>query len=49
MTRIESVRTGLRPTFKRILRKYQYPPDQADSAVELVLQQSEALGEAWEH
>lgn len=49
MTRIESARTSLRPTFKRILRKYKYPPDKADSAVELVLQQAEALGEAWEH
>ena len=32
---------------KRILRKYEYPPDQQDSAVDLVLQQAKALGEAW--
>jgi type I restriction enzyme R subunit len=32
---------------KRILRKYKYPPDQQAAAVELVLQQAEALGEAW--
>ena len=32
---------------KRILRKYKYPPDHADGAVELVLQQAEALGESW--
>ena len=32
---------------KRILRKYKYPPDQADAAVELVLQQAQALGESW--
>ena len=32
---------------KRILRKYKYPPDQADVAVELVLQQAKALGENW--
>jgi type I restriction enzyme, R subunit len=43
----ESVRASLRLMVKRILRKYKYPPDMADSAVELVLQQAEALGEAW--
>jgi type I restriction enzyme R subunit len=32
---------------KRVLRKYKYPPDQAEEAVELVLQQVETLGEAW--
>lgn len=43
----ESVRASLRLMVKRILRKYKYPPDLADVAVELVLQQAEALGEAW--
>jgi type I restriction enzyme R subunit len=43
----ESVRATLRLMVKRILRKYKYPPDQQDAAVELVLQQAEALGEAW--
>lgn len=43
----ESVRASLRLMVKRILRKYKYPPDLADGAVELVLQQAEALGEAW--
>ena len=32
---------------KRILRKYKYPPDQQDAAVELVLEQVERLGESW--
>ncbi|MCC2596924.1 DUF3387 domain-containing protein [Pusillimonas sp. MFBS29] len=32
---------------KRILRKYKYPPDMADAAVELVLQQAEVLGDEW--
>jgi len=32
---------------KRILRKYKYPPDQADNAVELVLEQAQSLGEEW--
>ncbi|MDN7815878.1 type I restriction endonuclease subunit R [Burkholderia vietnamiensis] len=43
----ESVRAKLRLMVKRILRKYKYPPDQQEGAVELVLQQAEALGEAW--
>jgi type I restriction enzyme R subunit len=42
-----SVRASLRLMVKRILRKYKYPPDQADAAVELVLQQAQALGESW--
>lgn len=43
----ESVRANLRLMVKRILRKYKYPPDMADAAVELVLEQAETLGEAW--
>ena len=43
----ESVRAKLRLMVKRILRKYKYPPDAADAAVDLVLQQAEALGESW--
>lgn len=43
----ESVRAKLRLMVKRILRKYKYPPDQQDGAVELVLQQAQVLGEAW--
>ena len=43
----ESGRARLRLMVKRILRKYKYPPDQQESAVELVLQQAQALGEAW--
>jgi len=44
----ESVRAKLRLMVKRILRKYKYPPDQQDAAVELVLEQVQAMGEAWE-
>lgn len=44
----ESVRAKLRLMVKRILRKYKYPPDQQDGAVEQVLEQAEALGEAWQ-
>jgi len=43
----ESVRAKLRLMVKRILRKYKYPPDRQDEAVELVLQQAQALGDAW--
>jgi len=43
----ESVRAKLRLMVKRILKKYKYPPDQADNAVQLVLEQAEALGEVW--
>lgn len=37
------MRAKLRLLVKRILRKYKYPPDQQDAAVELVLRQAEAL------
>jgi type I restriction enzyme, R subunit len=43
----ESVRATLRLMVKRVLRKYKYPPDQAEAAVDLVLQQVETLGESW--
>ncbi|QKQ49582.1 type I restriction endonuclease subunit R [Achromobacter denitrificans] len=43
----ESVRASLRLMVKRILRKYKYPPDMADTAVELILMQAERLGEEW--
>ncbi len=43
----ESVQAKLRLMVRRILRKYKYPPDQQDGAVELVLRQAKALGEAW--
>ena len=37
----------LRLMVKRILRKYKYPPDLQDAAVETVLQQAQALGMSW--
>jgi len=43
----ESIRAKLRIMVKRILKKYKYPPDLQEGAVELVLQQAEALGESW--
>ena len=46
-TERESVQAKLRLMVKRILRKYKYPPDLEAAAVELVLQQAQALGESW--
>jgi type I restriction enzyme R subunit len=43
----ESVRAKLRLMVKRILRKYKYPPDDQEEAVQVVLQQAEALGCEW--
>ena len=41
----ESVRARLRLLIKSMLRRYRYPPDEVASAVDLVLQQAETLGE----
>ena len=43
----DSVQAKLRLMVKRILRKYRYPPDRQDAAVELVLQQARTMGESW--
>jgi type I restriction enzyme R subunit len=32
---------------KRVLRKYKYPPDLQEAAVDLVLRQAQVLGESW--
>ena len=43
----DTVRARLRLLVKRILRKYKYPPDLEQHAIDLVLQQAETLSEAW--
>ena len=43
----DSVRAKLRLLVKRILRKYKYPPDQQEDAINLVLQQAESLSAEW--
>ncbi|UFS56840.1 type I restriction endonuclease subunit R [Comamonadaceae bacterium M7527] len=43
----ENARARLRVLVKRILRKYGYPPDLQDTAVQMVLQQAEALSAMW--
>lgn len=41
----ENVRAKLRLKIKSLLKRYKYPPDQQVTAIELVLQQAETLGE----
>ncbi len=43
----DSVRAKLRNLVRRALRKWKYPPDKADEAIELYLQQAEALSQSW--
>jgi type I restriction enzyme R subunit len=43
----DSARARMRVLVKRILRKYGYPPDLQDVAVQTVLQQAEALSAGW--
>jgi type I restriction enzyme R subunit len=43
----DSARARMRVLVKRILRKYGYPPDLQDEAVQTVLQQAEALSAGW--
>ena len=42
-----SIQSKLRLLVKRILRKYKYPPDLQEAAVDLVLQQAQVMGESW--
>lgn len=43
----DSVRAKLRNLVRRALRKWKYPPDRADEAIELCLKQAEALSHSW--
>ena len=43
----ENARAHLRVLVKRILRKYGYPPDKQEKAVQLVLEQAEVLSSEW--
>jgi type I restriction enzyme R subunit len=45
--RRESARARLRLLVKQILKKYGYPPDMQDAAVQTVLLQTEALAQTW--
>ncbi len=46
-THKENARARMRVLVKRILRKYGYPPDLQDEAVQTVLRQAEALSAGW--
>jgi type I restriction enzyme R subunit len=43
----ESVKAKLRVLVRRLLRKYDYPPDKQERATETVLQQAEVLAGGW--
>ncbi|WP_339804848.1 type I restriction endonuclease subunit R [uncultured Marinobacter sp.] len=43
----ESVRAKLRILVRRTLQRYKYPPDKAPAAIELIMEQAEALSNEW--
>jgi type I restriction enzyme, R subunit len=43
----DSVRAKLRNLVRITLRRYKYPPDKTEAAIELVLQQAEVLSNTW--
>jgi len=43
----DSARAKMRVLVKRILRKYGYPPDLQDAAMQTVLQQAEVWSAGW--
>lgn len=43
----DSVRAKLRNMVRVLLRRYKYPPDKADEAIDLVLKQAEVLSSCW--
>ncbi len=43
----DSVRAKMRNLVRRLLKKYKYPPDMQDDAIDLVLRQAEVLSEGW--
>ena len=45
----ESVRSRMKVTVKRLLRRYGYPPDKQALATDTVLQQAQLFTEEWVH
>ncbi|MEB3259386.1 MAG: type I restriction endonuclease subunit R [Cyanobacteriota bacterium] len=43
----DNVRARLRTMIKSLLKRYKYPPDQEQAAIDLVLRQTEILSEEW--
>lgn len=44
----ESVRARMRNLVRRLLRRWKYPPDAAEEAIQLVLEQAEVLADEWD-
>ena len=43
----DSVRARMRNLVRRLLRRFKYPPDRSDEAIQLVLEQADALAGKW--
>lgn len=43
----ESIRASMRLQIRRLLRKYKYPPDKQEAAIEVVIKQAEVLCDEW--
>ncbi|RLV58108.1 type I restriction endonuclease subunit R [Parashewanella curva] len=43
----DSVRARMRNLVRRLLRRWKYPPDAADAAIKLALEQAEVLADSW--
>ncbi|NQY87203.1 MAG: type I restriction endonuclease subunit R [Colwellia sp.] len=43
----DSVRARMRNIVRRLLRRWKYPPDKADEAIKLILEQAEVLADSW--
>ncbi len=43
----ENVRAKLRNLVRRLLRKYKYPPDKQQEAIDLVLDQANVMADSW--
>lgn len=46
-TKKESVRAAMRRDVRRLLKKYKYPPDQTEKAIDTVLRQAELMATEW--
>ena len=38
---------SIRIKIKRLLRKYKYPPEKTEAAINLIIEQAETLSESW--
>ena len=42
-----SIQAKMRVTIRRLLKKYNYPPDKRPAAVKLIMEQAQLFGEDW--